>query len=658
MPWDDFHFLRPWWLLALPALLVILAGFRHWRQQQSGWQGVIAPHLYRQMVAGRQQQRGQGLYVVILLAWSLATVALAGPTWQRLPQPVYQVKAGHVVVMDMSLSMRATDVSPDRLTRAKYKAIDLVKLISEGETGLVAYAGDAFVISPLTADYKNLAALLPSLSPEIMPVTGSDPLSGLLLASELLTNAGYQQGDIYWITDGISREQTTEIQDYLNDMPFRLNVLAIGTSEGAPIRQVNGELLKDTSGQIVVPQMQPGPLRSLTQRSGGKFATISANESDIKALAQADRLASDIATQDDQTNYSGDQWQEMGPYLVLACLPLALLLFRRGIFVLFMAMSLPLLQPAPAQAADGKNTTQSAATSPLSWADQVFKNADQQGQQLYEAGEFEQAAKQFDSPSWQASAQYKAGNFAQALRLFKEDEGPEALYNKANTLAQMGQYKEALEAYQSVLEQVPEHPDAMHNKAIVEKLLEDKKQQEQDQQQEQEQQQNEENAGDQKGQQDQQGNQPSDSPQQNNGESGSSSDDQQNGQPSSNDSANSTTPESNEKQSDGAPPSSQRDEQAEQAQQKPGQQQDEPAEDPNAQPQQAGEADQSDPADPQSALQASEGELSEEDKENMQRLENLKKRIPDDPAYLLKRKMQLEAQQRRNQRPPSNRSEW
>lgn len=106
---QHFHFIRPYWLLALLPAVLMFAGFKYWRKQQSGWQGVIAPHLYQHMVAGKQQQSGSWLPGLLLICWILATVALAGPSWQRLPQPVYQVQAGHVVVMDMSLSMRSTD---------------------------------------------------------------------------------------------------------------------------------------------------------------------------------------------------------------------------------------------------------------------------------------------------------------------------------------------------------------------------------------------------------------------------------------------------------------------------------------------------------------------------------------------------------------------
>ena len=210
---NQFHFLRPEWFAAIIPLLLLVILIRKATAKQSGWQSVIPSHLYQYMVIGKTEVGAKPPIMLLAIAWFVSVIALAGPTWERLPQPVYQLKMGHVIVIDMSLSMRATDMTPDRLTRAKYKAIDLVNAIGEGEMGLVAYAGDAFVISPLTEDAANITTLIPSLSPEIMPVPGSDPLLGIESAAALLTNAGYNSGMIYWITDGIELAQQNELQE-------------------------------------------------------------------------------------------------------------------------------------------------------------------------------------------------------------------------------------------------------------------------------------------------------------------------------------------------------------------------------------------------------------------------------------------------------------
>ena len=130
-----FHFLRPEWLYALLPLLALLVSIRYLHKQRSGWQSVLASHLYQHLITSKGSKKNRPPLTLLGIGWLLAVLALAGPTWEQLPQPVYQLNTGKVVVLDMSFSMRATDVKPDRLTRAKFKAIDLINAIGEGETG-------------------------------------------------------------------------------------------------------------------------------------------------------------------------------------------------------------------------------------------------------------------------------------------------------------------------------------------------------------------------------------------------------------------------------------------------------------------------------------------------------------------------------------------
>ena len=87
--------------------------------------------------------------------------SVAGPTWHKVNVPVSSQDAGRAILVDLSMSMLATDMTPNRLTQAKYKLTDLLDNFKEGKTGLVAYAGDAFVLSPLTEDHQMLLHLIP-----------------------------------------------------------------------------------------------------------------------------------------------------------------------------------------------------------------------------------------------------------------------------------------------------------------------------------------------------------------------------------------------------------------------------------------------------------------------------------------------------------------
>jgi Ca-activated chloride channel family protein len=627
------------------------------------------------MVIGKTEMGAKPPMWMLAFVWIMSVIALAGPTWERLPQPVYQLKMGHVIVIDMSLSMRATDMTPDRLTRAKYKAIDLVNAIGEGEMGLVAYAGDAFVISPLTEDAGNITTLIPSLSPEIMPVPGSDPLLGIESASELLTNAGYNSGMIYWITDGIELEQQQELQEYVASIPFTVNALTVGTSEGAPIRQQSGELLKDFTGSIVIPKLNEGAVKGVVKTSGGRFESFTSNDADIDALASVSLLdKSDSEENEEESNLQGDQWKEVGPYLLLILLPFAAFAFKRGlVFIVLVGLLSPSMiknahalqraQPSEiagtSQGIGAPEDSLEMANQPdsLSWWQTPFMNDNQEALNSYQRGKYKDAVNQFNDDTWKASSLYKSGDYEGALNAFKSIPGPESLYNQGNALAKLGKLEDAINKYDQALSEAPDFDDARTNKKIVEDLLKQQQQQNQDQ--------NQNENGDDGEQSDSQdnGQDSSDSPnskQQSGDQNNQEGSNEQNGQQDDNEGQQSDQSQANDEQQSGGDNSQQPDDSEMNSQNESSDSQQQNAE--------QEESDQGDSAQAQKdeqqaeqeahAMQGQETELTDAEKEELQRMESLMRRVPDDPAFLLKRKMQLEAQKRQRQRMPSNRSDW
>ena len=672
---NQFHFLRPEWFIALVPLMLLVLLIRKTTAKQSGWQSVIPSHLYQYMVIGKNEMGAKPPMWMLALVWIISVIALAGPTWERLPQPVYQLKMGHVIVIDMSLSMRATDMTPDRLTRAKYKAIDLVNAIGEGEMGLVAYAGDAFVISPLTEDAGNITTLIPSLSPEIMPVPGSDPLLGIESASELLTNAGYNSGMIYWITDGIELEQQQELQEYVASIPFTVNALTVGTSEGAPIRQQSGELLKDFTGSIVIPKLNEGAVKGVVKTSGGRFESFTSNDTDIDALASVSLLdKSDSEENEEESNLQGDQWKEVGPYLLLILLPFAAFAFKRGlVFIVLVGLLSPSMiknahalqraQPSEiagtSQDIDAPESAKEMANKPdsLSWWQTPFMNDNQEALNSYQRGKYKDAVNKFNDEAWKASSLYKSGDYEGALNAFKSIPGPESLYNQGNALAKLGKLEDAINKYDQALSEAPDFDDARTNKKIVEDLLKQQQQQNQDQ--------NQNENGDDGEQSDSQdnGQDNSDSPnskQQSGDQNNQEGSNEQNGQQDDNEGQQSDQSQANDEQQSGGDNSQQPDDSEMNSQNESSDSQQQNAE--------QEESDQGDSAQAQKdeqqaeqeahAMQGQETELTDAEKEELQRMESLMRRVPDDPAFLLKRKMQLEAQKRQRQRMPSNRSDW
>ena len=627
----DFTFIRPavLWLL-IPALALFFIAFIKHKKQSAD--NLIAPHLAPFIMNESNTKASQPLWLVAVFCY-LAIIFSAGPSFEEKQVPVFQSKSARVIVMDMSYSMYSTDIAPNRLMQSRFKALDMIELFKEGDTALVAYAGSAFTISPLTNDATTLTNLIPSLSPDIMPDKGSNVLAGLDMAKELLTQAGYIDGDIILVTDGIDQEEQSDITSFTSNSSYRLNIYGVGTEQGAPIKLPEGGFLKDSYGQIVIPTINISRLKSLATRSGGKFALYQPSSSDIATFAPS---ANSELLKDEKQSHA--LWRiDAGIYGLLILLPLGLYLFRSAAFVgAFLVLSV-----LPTQQA-------SALELPS-----FLKNTDQQALDAYKNKDFERAANA-DSSSLKGSALYQQGNFDAALEAFSKDKSATGFYNYANALAKSGQLEQAIDAYKQAQTLQPNFSEAADNQALVEQLLEQQQQQQQEGDSQDNQQQSD--------QSEQQNNQQSDQSQQ--GENSDSQSEQSQGEQSQEQQGEPSDETDTEQDQQSAESGSQSDKQNEpelqtqpqtnQEQKQPEQTNEEQAE--NTQPQTAQQqtlTDEQKQNAQQQAAQAQTRELTNEEKEKAQQLNQLLRKVPDDPAILLRNKMQLEAQKRQYQRRPT-----
>ncbi|CAM2765401.1 hypothetical protein PAT01_12400 [Pseudoalteromonas atlantica] len=626
----DFTFIRPavLWLL-IPALALFFIAFIKHKKQSAD--NLIAPHLAPFIMNESNTKASQPLWLVAVFC-CLAIIFSAGPSFEEKQVPVFQSKSARVIVMDMSYSMYSTDIAPNRLMQSRFKALDMIELFKEGDTALVAYAGSAFTISPLTNDATTLTNLIPSLSPDIMPDKGSNVLAGLDMAKELLTQAGYIDGDIILVTDGIDQEEQSDITSFTSNSSYRLNIYGVGTEQGAPIKLPEGGFLKDSYGQIVIPTINISRLKSLATRSGGKFALYQPSSSDIATFAPS---ANSELLKDEKQSHA--LWRiDAGIYGLLILLPLGLYLFRSAAFVgAFLVLSV-----LPTQQA-------SALELPS-----FLKNTDQQALDAYKNKDFERAANA-DSSSLKGAALYQQGNFNAALEAFSKDKSATGFYNYANALAKSGQLEQAIDAYRQAQTLQPNFSEAADNQALVEQLLEQQQQQQEGDSQDNQQQSD---------QSEQQNNQQSDQNQQ--GENSDSQSEQSQGEQSQEQQGEPGDESDTEQDQQSAESGSQSDKQnepelqtqpqANQEQKQPEQTNEEQAE--NTQPQTAQQqtlTDEQKQNAQQQAAQAQTRELTNEEKEKAQQLNQLLRKVPDDPAILLRNKMQLEAQKRQYQRRPT-----
>ena len=478
---EAFHFQQPVWFLALLPLAVLIWRVRGHGSTDSAWRRVCDANLLPYLLIN--PTRGDSRLPLWLLAggWLIAVIALADPVWEKMPQPVFRTEESRVVVLDLSRSMASPDLKPSRLERARYKVEDVLRRSEEGQVGLVVFAGDAFVVAPLTQDARTITELLKALEPGLMPVQGSRVDRGLRKAGELLTQAGAGRGEILLVTDGYEGSQAIDAARDLRRQGYTVSVLGVGTAEGAPLSDEGGGFVHDDKGAIVVPRLDVASLRALAAAGGGRYATITGNGADLNALLTP--LTPRLDAKVEQTGLQTDAWRSRSPWLVVLLLPLAALAFRRGwllgVILLVAATAAP---PQPAMAS--------------TW-DDLWTRRDQQAAQALAAGEHARAAELATDPQRRGTAQYRAGHYKEALEDFNQANGPDAAYNQGNALARLGRYQEAIAAYDQALAAQPHMEDAQHNKAAVEALLRQQEQQEQEKQQQQQQ-------GQQQGQQQQQ----------------------------------------------------------------------------------------------------------------------------------------------------------
>ena len=629
---EDFVFLRPWalWFLPLAALIYWLLLSRQQSNDHnlSAWiDPELLPHLSLSSDSGRNARWLGGALATL---WLLACLALAAPSWSSKEVPLQRNEQPLLVLLDLSWSMNATDLQPDRITRARFKIEDLLLSRKEGLTGLIVYSGSAHLAVPLSSDRETILNLLPDLRPGIMPVNGSNLDQALELALGTLVNAGYaEDGHLLIFTDGVADDIAQASAEIMQNSPTRVNIIALGEEGGEPIPIRSGDsFVRDSQGQLVLTSSDWSGLEYLRDNTSASLQAMRLDSLDIDSVLTAlgssnEDLARQLAIREDQSYW-----------LVALVLPLWLLawVFGRNALLSFGAL---LLLWSPNASAD------------------AFRNQDQQALQLLRAEQYGEAAELFQSPDWRGYARIQQGEYATALEELQELQDPNSVYNRANARLKSLQVTEAISDYQQLLEQseLPEaiRADAEHNLAIAEQILE-LMQQNQDGQQSEDGQQDQQSDSEQ-GEQQQSGQQQGEQSQSQQGESSSSQSESAEGEQSQQANSQQTA---NEQQQSGADSEEFNAEQAEadassSSEAEPEESSAEAEESLREQQQRLAqqllEQSAESEGDPETGEAA---ELSPEQLQRIQAQQRLQRQlqsIPDDPGGLLRRKFERQARQ-------------
>ena len=446
----EFHFLRAGWIVLIPIAILLIFFFKRRMLTIGNWEKLIDKRLLPYVMSRRQLSDNQHKWWLISLISVLSIFALAGPTWERIEQPSFRTDQSLVIALDLSRSMNAQDIIPNRLTRAKLKILDILERRQGAQVALIVYSANAFTVTPLTSDTDTIIAFINSIDTSIMPSRGSYPALAINKGLQLLNQASVSNGEIILVTDGGITSDSFSSAQKLRDEGYRLSALGIGSMDGAPIPKETGGFITDNTGQITISRLEVDDLKDLVEIGGGNYTSITSNDQDI------DTLLSEVysAVRESDDSVTTDQWKEFGPWLLLIVVPFGSLLFRKGWVFVFLLTIMPIDNSVYA----------------LDWND-LWKTRDQQAKEAMESGDYDKAIELFEDSEWLAAAHYKAGNYRQSANGYNNDSNIDHLYNYANSLAKIGQFEEAIENYEKVIAEELNSEDALYNLNLLKDLL-------------------------------------------------------------------------------------------------------------------------------------------------------------------------------------------
>jgi len=477
----SFQFLQPLWLLLLPPSWALIWIFARLAGRNSTWSRVCDEQLLAHMTGGQNSSPGYALPAWILGGvLSLGIIAAAAPSWSKLSHPIMEATDARVIVLDLSRSMLVQDVRPSRFEHALAAASEVIDSDYAGETGLVVFAGSAFVLSPLSRDTDTLLAFVEAMHPDSMPQDGSNLEHAITMAQDLLAASLGDSAQILLISSGDSHNQNT-LQNNAVQAAFdaaaeglRISVLGIGSVAGGPLLDRKGGLMRDSAGGIEISRPNFDLLRRIATAGQGSMMIV--DGAGLNGHLNGDLLssrlgASALAESQQGADQSSRDASDDGAWLVWWMLPLVLILFRKNMLYVFL-IALLLQGEQESYAADDSLAGDSLAGHQPGRQFEFWTHAEKIAFGAYHRGDFDIARTTSESAMLVGASYYRSHQFQQALAQFSENDSAASIYNRANTLVQLQRYPEAIVAFQQAFDLDPQLINAAYNRRLVEIFVE------------------------------------------------------------------------------------------------------------------------------------------------------------------------------------------
>ncbi len=436
--WEDFHFVRPEYLwIGIPAVFVIILGFLFYKQSNS-WKKNIAKHLLPYVVQKGTSWKSRLIHLSVLLMFALGFVGFLGPTWDQIKTPAKKIESQFVIALDLSQSMLATDISPTRLERAKFKIHDLLDANPRAETSLLVFAGSTHTAIPFTTDYKIITDQLDGLKPRMMPIKGTG-FNVLFNKIDSLFIENKAEGKLLLITDDLADLSIEKVSTFIQRNNVQIYIYPFATQIGTII-----PLTKELS---ILDQEK---LNSLNAFEKVAVLDMTLDNSDVKDLALA--ISDDIVF-DDKSEEEEENWQDRGYWFIFPLAFLFLFSFRKGWSLNILIITLTL-------SSCSEQTKEK--TREFEFKDLLYTQA-YQAQKEFDSGNYSEAAKGFEDPVRKGVAYFKAGDYISARIAFERDSTNMGLYNLGLTYAKLGELEKSREIFEQVLKRDPSNKNASSN---------------------------------------------------------------------------------------------------------------------------------------------------------------------------------------------------